>query len=166
MHKAHPIFFKNNLKKQDIMLLEEKISQGITAAMKAQDKPRLAALRNIKKYIIEAKKATGIEELPDADTLKIIQKLSKQGLDSAAIYKEQHRADLYDEEMAQVEVLREFLPRQMTDAELTVAVQAIITQTGITSVKEMGKVMGLASKQLAGQAEGKSISDKIKELLS
>lgn len=149
------------------MTLEQKINEGIQAAMKAQDKVRLLALRNVKKYIIEAKTATGgITELPDADTLRIIQKLSKQGTDSAAIYRQQNREDLYAEEIAQVEVLKEFLPRQMSDDELTAAVRELIAQSGATSIKDMGKVMGVASKQLAGQAEGKAISDKVKELLS
>ncbi len=148
------------------MRLEEQINEGIKAAMKAQDKVRLAALRNVKKYIIEAKTASaGITELPDGDVLKIIQKLTKQGTDSAAIYKEQGRQDLYDEETAQVEVFKEFLPRQMDDAELTAAVKEIIARTGAASMKDMGKVMGVASKELAGKAEGKAISDKVKTLL-
>lgn len=149
------------------MRLEEQISEGIKQAMKAQDKARLAALRNVKKYIIEAKTAgTEIAELPDAEVIRIIQKLCKQGQDSAAIYQEQKRDDLYNEEMEQVNVLKEFLPRQMDDAELTEAIRGIIARTGATSMKEMGKVMGIATKELAGRADGKEISNKVKALLA
>lgn len=137
------------------------------AAMKAKDSVRLSALRNIKKYIIEAKTA-GVEvaELPDADVVKIVAKLAKQGSDSAEIYMRQNRPDLADEESAQVAVMREFLPQPLSDEELTEAVKQIITETGAVSVKEMGKVMGIASKRLAGRADGKEISAKVKELLS
>lgn len=148
------------------MSLEKEISQGIMDAMKSKQPVRLATLRNVKKYIIEAKTATGgISELPDADVLKIISKLAKQGSDSAAIYTQQNRPDLAAEEAAQVAVLEEFLPKRMSEAELTEAVRAIIAETGATSMKEMGKVMGVASKQLAGRADGKDISAKVKELL-
>lgn len=136
-------------------------------AMKAKNPVRLSALRNIKKYIIEAKTASsGITELPDADVLKIISKLSKQGTDSAAIYREQNRADLAEEELAQVAVMQEFLPKALSDEELRDEIRALIARTGAASVKEMGKVMGLASKQLAGRAEGKRIADCVKELLA
>lgn len=149
------------------MSLEKQISQGIMDAMKAKEPVRLSALRNVKKYIIEAKTAgPEITELPDADVLKIIVKLAKQGTDSAALYTQQNRPDLASEELAQVSVFQEFMPKRMTSDELTAAVQAIIAETGASSIKEMGKVMGLASKRLAGQAEGKDISDKVKELLS
>ena len=137
------------------------------AAMKAKDTVRLSALRNVKKYIIEAKTSgAAVDVLPDADVLKIITKLAKQGQDSAAIYAQQNRQDLADEELAQVAVYQEFLPKQLSDAELTDAVKAIIAETGAESMKDMGKVMGVASKKLAGQAEGKDISAKVKELLS
>ena len=136
-------------------------------AMKAKDSVRLMALRNVKKYIIEAKTATtGLAELPDADTLKIIQKLCKQGTDSAEVYKSSGRDDLAAEELAQVEVFKEFLPAQMNDEELTEAVRAIIAEVGAESMKDMGRVMGVASKALAGKAEGRAISDKVKQLLS
>ncbi len=136
-------------------------------AMKAKNPIRLSALRNIKKYIIEAKTASaGITELPDADVLKIISKLAKQGIDSAAIYKEQNRADLAEEELAQVAVMQEFLPKALSDEELRDEIKALIAEAGATSVKEMGKVMGLASKRLAGRAEGTRIADCVKELLA
>lgn len=148
------------------MSLEKQISTGIMEAMKAKNPVRLSALRNVKKYIIEAKTAgPEIAELPDADVMKIIAKLAKQGTDSAVIYVEQHRQDLADEELAQVAVLQEFLPKQLSAEELTEAVRAIIAEVGATSMKEMGKVMGVASKRLAGQADGKEISAKVKELL-
>lgn len=150
-----------------IMGLEKQISQGIMDAMKAKNDVRRDTLRNVKKYIIEAKTAgTNIELLPDADVIKIISKLAKQGADSAEIYRQQGRDDLYEYEIAQVEVLREYLPRQMDDAELTAAVRAIIAEVGAVSIQEMGRVMGVASKQLAGRADGKDISAKVKELLS
>lgn len=149
------------------MSLEEQISKGIMEAMKARATVRLSALRNVKKYIIEAKTAgPEITELSDAEVLKIISKLAKQGTDDAAIFNRQNRKDLADEELAQVAVFQEFLPKQLTDGELTAEVKRIIAETGAASVKEMGKVMGLASKQLAGRAEGKDISAKVKELLS
>lgn len=149
------------------MSLEQQISKGIMEAMKAKDAVRLQTLRNIKKYIIEAKTSgAGITELPDADVVRIISKLAKQGADSAGIYKQQNRPDLAAEELAQVAVMQEFLPRQLTAEELTEAVKAIIAEVGATSMKEMGKVMGVASKRLAGQADGKEISAKVKELLS
>lgn len=112
-------------------------------AMKAKDTVRLGALRNAKKYIIEAKTAgPEIAELPDADVLKIISKLAKQGADSAAIFTEQNRPDLAAEELAQVAVYQEFLPRQLTPEELEAEVRAVIAQVGATSVTQMGKVMG------------------------
>ena len=148
------------------MSLEQQISLGIMEAMKAKEPVRLQTLRNIKKYIIEAKTAgTEIVELPDADVVKIIAKLAKQGSDSAEIYRQQNRADLAEEELAQVAVMQEFLPRQLSPEELTEAVRAVIAEVGATSVKEMGKVMGVASKRLAGQADGKDISAKVRELL-
>lgn len=149
------------------MSLEQQISKGIMEAMKAKDTVRLSALRNAKKYIIEAKTAgPGIEELPDADVLKIISKLAKQGIDSASIFTQQNRKDLADEELAQVAVYQEFLPKQLTAEELTAEIKAIIAETGAASMKEMGKVMGIASKKLAGRADGKDISAKVKELLA
>lgn len=135
--------------------------------MKAKDTVRLSALRNAKKYIIEAKTAgPEVAELSDADVLKIIAKLAKQGSDSAAIFTQQNREDLAREELAQVAVYQEFLPKQLTAEELTAEVKAIIAEVGATSMKEMGKVMGIASKKLAGKAEGKDISAKVKELLA
>lgn len=149
------------------MALFEQVSKDIVAAMKAKDKVALEALRNIKKYFIEAKTAPGSnDELTDEAALKILSKLAKQGKDAAALYVSQQRQDLADEEMAQVEVIERYLPKQMTAEELEVALKAIIADCGATSVKDMGKVMGIATKQLAGKAEGKAISTMVKQLLA
>lgn len=149
------------------MSLEQQISQGIMDAMKAKDAVRLAALRNAKKYILEAKTAgPGITGLSDADVLKILSKLAKQGTDSAALFARQNRADLAEEELAQVAVFQEFLPRQLSPEELTAEVRAVIAEVGAASLKDMGKVMGVASRRLAGRADGKDISAKVRELLA
>ena len=149
------------------MSLEQQISKSIMDAMKAKDAVRLSALRNAKKYIIEAKTAgPELSELPDADVLKILAKLAKQGTDSAAIFTEQNRPGLAQEELAQVAIFQEFLPKQLSAEELTAEVKAVIAEVGATSMKEMGKVMGAASKRLAGRADGKDISAKVKELLA
>ncbi len=148
------------------MSLEQQISKGIMEAMKAKDTVRLSALRNAKKYIIEAKTAgPGITELPDTDVLKILTKLAKQGTDSATIFTEQNRPELAAEELAQVAVYQEFLPKQLTEEELVAEVKAIIVETGASSAKEMGRVMGVASKRLAGRVDGKVLSAKVRELL-
>ncbi len=149
------------------MSLFDQISNDIKTAMLAKDKERLEALRNIKKVLLEAKTAkSGSEELSDDAAIKAIMKLAKQGRDSAEIYQQQNRQDLYDQEMAQVKVFDTYLPKQMSDEELTAAIQAIIEKTGATSMKEIGKVMGVASKELAGKVEGRLISEKVKSLLA
>ena len=149
------------------MELFEKVSKDIVAAMKAKDKVTLEALRNIKKVFIEAKTAPGANDtLDDAAALKILQKLAKQGHDSADLYTQQNRPDLAEVEMAQVKVIESYLPKALSAEEIEAAVKEIIAQTGATSIKEMGKVMGVASKQLAGKADGKAISDIVKKLLA
>lgn len=149
------------------MNIEEQINADIKKAMLAKDKVRLEALRAIKKQVIEAKTAKGGSgEIDEATATKIIQKLAKQGKDSATIYKEQNREDLYEQEMAQVSVFEEYLPEQLSDEELTAVITKIISDCGASSMKEMGKVMGIASKELSGKAEGKLISEKVKALLS
>jgi uncharacterized protein YqeY len=149
------------------MNLFDQISEDLIAAMKAREKEKLEALRNIKKALIEAKAAKGANtELDDQEVVKVIGKLAKQGRDSANIYKEQSRSDLYEAEMLQVEVLEQYLPKKFTDEELTAAIREIIATTGASGMKDMGKVMGIASKQLAGKAEGKDIADKVKALLA
>lgn len=149
------------------MNLFDQISNDIKEAMKARDKVRLEALRNVKKYFLEAKTAPGAaDELTDDAALKIIQKLVKQGKDSATLYTEQGRADLAEAELAQVAAIEVYLPKQMTEEELTAALQGIIAEAGAAGPKDMGRVMGVATKQLAGRAEGRAISAKVKELLS
>ena len=149
------------------MELFEKVSKDIVAAMKAKDKVTLEALRNIKKVFIEAKTAPGANDtLDDAAALKILQKLAKQGHDSADLYTQQNRPDLAEAEMAQVKVIESYLPKALSAEEIEAAVKEIIAQTGATSINEMGKVMGVASKQLAGKADGKAISDIVKKLLA
>ena len=148
------------------MTIEERVSKGIMEAMKAKNTVRLEVLRNIKKVFIEAKAVPGAgDSIPDSESVKIIQKLAKHGRDAAVIYKQQGREDLFSHEMAQVEVLNEFLPQPLTEEELIAALKGIIEKTGATSAKDMGKVMGIATKELAGVAEGKVISAKVKELL-
>lgn len=147
-------------------MLFEQISSDIVAAMKAKDKVRLLALRNVKKYFIEAKTAPGNnDELTDEAALKVLAKLAKQGRDTAQIYQSQNRADLAEEEMKQVRVIEEYLPKQMEGDELRAALSEIIAEVGATSAKEMGKVMGVATKRLAGKAEGRAISEMVKSLL-
>lgn len=149
------------------MTLFDQVSKDIIESMKAKDKVRLEALRNIKKVFIEAKTAPGANDtLEDAAALKILQKLAKQGHDSADLYTTQHRQDLADAELAQVKVIEGYLPKQMSAEEIETVVKDIIAQTGASGMKDMGKVMGTASKQLAGKADGKTISDIVKRLLA
>lgn len=156
-----------SFKSQYIMSLFDQVSKDIVAAMKAKDKVRLEALRNIKKFFIEAKTAPGANDtLDDAVALKILAKLAKQGRDTAALYHEQNRPDLAEEEEAQAKVIEEYLPKALTPEELEAEVKAIIAQVGATSAKDMGKVMGVASKQLAGCADGRAISTLVKQLLA
>lgn len=158
---------KMSFKSQYIMSLFDQVSKDIVAAMKAKDKVRLEALRNIKKFFIEAKTAPGANDtLDDAVALKILAKLAKQGRDTAALYHEQNRPDLAEEEEAQGKVIEEYLPKALTPEELEAEVKAIIAQVGATSAKDMGKVMGVASKQLAGRADGRAISTLVKQLLA
>lgn len=147
-------------------MLFDQISTDIKEAMKARDKVRLETLRNIKKVFIEAKTAPGAgDELDDAAAMKILQKLAKQGKESAATYTQQNRQDLADDELAQVAVIEEYLPKALSEAEIEAIVKEIIAETGATSIKEMGKVMGMASKKMAGQADGGVISGIVKKLL-
>lgn len=145
----------------------EKVSKDIISAMKAKDKVRLEALRNIKKYFIEAKTAPEANNtLDEATALKILTKLSKQGRDTAALYREKKRSDLAEEEEAQASVIEEYLPKKLSLEELEVEVRTIITDLGASSLKDMGKVMGIAIKKLAGRADGKDISTLVKKLLA
>lgn len=149
------------------MDLFEQVSKDIVAAMKAKDKLRLEALRNVKKCFIEAKTAPGAgDQLPDDVALKILSKLAKQGRDTAALYTAQQRPDLAEEEMGQVNVIEEYLPKPLSPAELEAAVRDVIAETGAAGPKDMGRVMGVATKRLAGKAEGKAVADCVKRLLA
>ncbi len=149
------------------MALLETITEEIKKAMLAKDKVRLEALRGIKKELLEAKTAKGAaDELSDETTTAILQKMVKQRKDSADIYTAQNRPDLAEAETEQMQVIQEYLPAQLSPDELEKAVKLIIADTGATSMKEMGKVMGMATKQLAGKAEGRAISEMVKKLLS
>ncbi len=150
-----------------IMNLFDQISGDIKSAMLAKEKIRLEALRAIKKEFLEAKTAKGADgELSDEVATKILQKMIKQRKDSAEIYSSQNRPELAEKELAEVKCIEVYLPQQMSMEELEAALKAIISETGATSAKDMGKIMGLASKQLAGKAEGKAISETVKKLLN
>lgn len=147
--------------------LFEQVSSDIRTAMKARNKVRLEALRNIKKCFIEAKTAPGANDtLEDAAALKILQKLAKQGEESADTYAKAKRQDLADAELAQVAVIKEYLPKPLSEEEITAQVKDIIAQTGAQGMKDMGKVMGQATKQMAGKADGKVISTIVRQLLA
>ena len=149
------------------MSLLTQVNEDIKVAMRAKDKVALTAIRGLKKEFLEAQTAKGAEgELNDDTAVKIVQKLIKQRKDSAKLFVEQAREDLAENEMTEVGVLQKYLPQQLSAEELDAAVKAIITQTGAEGMKDMGKVMGMASKQLAGKAEGRDISTKVKELLA
>ena len=148
------------------MALTDQITADIKAAMKARNKERLAALRDIKsKLMLEMTKEGGDGNVDDAVGQKILNKLYKQRMDAAAIYGEQGREDLQAEELAQAEIIKEYLPEQMSDADLEAAVQGFITELGASSMADMGKVMGKASGALAGKADGKRISVVVKRIL-
>ena len=149
------------------MNLFDQVSNDIKSAMLAKDKVRLEALRGIKKEFLEAKTAKGADgELTDDMAMKILAKMVKQRKESAQIYTEQNRPDLAEPELAEAAVIETYLPKQMTEEELTEALKAIIAQVGATTPQEMGKVMGVATKQLAGRADCRAISAKVNELLA
>jgi uncharacterized protein YqeY len=148
------------------MSLTEKVSSDLIAAMKAKDKIVLESLRAAKTAFTLARAEKGAESVLIADEeLKIIQKLVKQRRESAEIYKTQNRMDLYEKEVAEADVLSKYLPAKMSDEELTSAVRGIIERLGAKSPSDMGKVMGAATKELAGKADGREISAKVKEIL-
>lgn len=152
---------KNNMELFDI------ISNDIKEAMKAKDKVALDTLRNIKKVLLEAKTAPGANDTVNDETaIKLIQKLAKQGKESAELYSSQNRPELAAEELAQVAVMEKYLPKQMSEEEIAAALREIIAQTGAAGPQDMGKVMGVATKQLAGKAEGRVISTIVKQLLN
>jgi len=148
------------------MSLQSKIMDVMKDAMRSKDTVALEALRAIKSEILLAQTATGSkEEISEADEIKILQKLVKMRKDSAEIYTTQNRLDLAEPELAQIAVIEKFLPVQLTEAEVEEIVSKIITETGASGIASMGKVMGLASAQIGGQAEGKTISSIVKKLL-
>lgn len=149
------------------MSLKAQIMPAMKDAMRAKDKVALETLRAVKAEILKAETATGASgELSEAEEVKLLQKMQKQRKDAAAIYTDQGREDLASDELAQAEVLTRFLPAQMNADELNSAINAIINKVGATSPADMGKVMGIASKELAGKSEGRAIADTVKILLS
>lgn len=149
------------------MSLFDTINNDIKKAMLARDHTRLEALRGIKKEFLEAKTAKGADgELTDEMANKILAKMLKQRRESAEIYRSQNRDDLAQSELGEASVIEEYLPKPLTEEELVAALKEIIARVGATTAKEMGKVMGVASKELAGRADGKAISAKVRELLA
>jgi len=149
------------------MSLEQKVMTDLKTAMLSKNEAALRSLRAIKAAIILAKTAEGAQgEIKQEEEVKLLQKLIKSRKDSLEIYQKQQRADLATKEEEEIAIIEKFLPKQMSPDELKIILQKIITETGANSPADMGKVMGLATKQLAGQADGKSISNMVKELLS
>ena len=148
------------------MKLTKQVALDLMAAMKSQEKVKLDAIRALKTAFILAKAETGADDLDDATELKIVQKLIKQRRDSAAEYLANNRKDLADKENAEADVLMVYLPKQLSAEELEAGIKEIVATTGATSMKDMGKVMGIASKKFAGVADGKAISDVVKKLLA
>ena len=149
------------------MSLEQKIMSELKTAMLAKDEKSVRSLRAIKAAIIVAKTAEGAKgEIGEAEELRLLQKMVKQRKDSLEIFTQQGRPELAAKEQEEIEIIERFLPQQMSESELKEAVQAIIRDTGATSPADMGKVMGLANKQLSGKADGKTISAMVKELLN
>ncbi len=149
------------------MSLQKVLMEKMKEAMKSKDTIALEALRAVKSAILLAKtEAGGSDELSEEQEIKLLQKLVKQRKDSAALYKEQNREDLATPELAQAEVIAQFLPKQLDESELKDIISEIVNKVGATSMKDMGKVMGIASRELAGKADGKAISTVVKQLLS
>ncbi len=148
------------------MGLFEQVNADIISAMKAKEKEKLASLRAIKSQLLLIKtSAGGKDEISEDEAIQLLQKMVKQRKDAAEIYKTQGRNDLYENEMAEVSYIQPYLPKQMTDEELTTAINQIVEKVGASSMKDMGKVMGIASKELAGKTEGKLIAAKVKAIL-
>jgi len=148
------------------MGVQEQVMEQMKVAMKSKDKVALESLRALKSAFLLANTSGSNADLNEADEIKIVQRLVKQRRDSAAIFEEQGRSDLSEPELAQIKVLEQFLPAQMREDELKKIIGEIVIQAGASSMKDMGKVMGMASKQLAGKADGKAISMIVKELLT
>ena len=157
----------SNLKPQTTMNLEQKIMAELKTAMLARNEKALRSLRAVKAAILLAKTAEGAGgELKEEDEIKLLQKLVKQRKDSLEIYQQQNRTDLAQKEQEEIEVIEKFLPKQFSADELKILLAKIIAEVGASSPADMGKVMGAATKQLAGKADGKTISAMVKELLA
>ncbi len=148
------------------MTLTEQIQDAMKSAMKEKNQLKLAAVRAIKSEILKEQTSGKAGEVTDADVLKIIQKMIKQRTDSVSIYQQQGRQDLVDEENAQLEYIKCYLPQQLSEAEVEAVVSRIVAETGAASIKDMGKVMKAANAELAGKADGKMIADKVKAALN
>ncbi|MDR2651714.1 MAG: GatB/YqeY domain-containing protein [Prevotellaceae bacterium] len=148
------------------MSLELTINNDIKTAMLAKDKLRLETLRSVKAGILLAKTAEKASEITEDFEIKMLQKMAKQRKESAAIYNQQNRPELADKELAEAAIIEEYLPKQLSEEEITDLLKKIIADTGATSAKDMGKVMGAATKQLAGKADGRLISETVKKLLA
>ena len=148
------------------MTLLEQVNSDIKAAMKAKEREKLQALRAVKAAFLLEMTKTGSTEIADADALKIVQKLAKQRKDSADTYITGGRQELADGELKEMSFIEAYLPAQISEEELTAAIKVLIEKTGASSIKDMGKVVGMASKELAGRADGKTIADKVKALLA
>ena len=148
------------------MSLEQQINDDIKAAMLAKEKTRLESLRAIKAAILLEKTKDGAESISDEAVTKVIQKLVKQRRESADIYQQQNRPELAENELAEIVAMEPYLPKQLTEAEIETAIKGVITQVGATGPQDMGKVMGTATKQLAGQADGRVVSEIVKRLLN
>jgi len=148
------------------MTLLEQINSDMKAAMKAKDKEKLQAIRAVKTAFTLEMTKTGSSEIADADALKIVQKLAKQRKDSADTFIAGGRQELADAELKEMSFIEAYLPAQISDEELTVIIKDLVEKTGASSIKDMGKVVGMASKELAGRADGKTIADKVKALLT
>jgi uncharacterized protein len=149
-----------------MMSLQKQIDQDIKQAMLAKEKDKLVALRAIKSALLLAKTEKGSAELSDEAELKLLQKLVKQRKESAEIYQQQGRNDLADKELDEAKIIENYLPEPMSDEELTGLIKGIIDEVGASTMADMGKVMGIANKKLAGKAEGKAIAEKVKLLLN
>ncbi len=148
------------------MSLFDKISEDLKKAMLAKQKERLESIRAIKTALLLAKTESGSHEITEDQEIRILQKMVKQRKESAEIYKSQNRPELCENELREAKIIEEYLPGQMTEAELIPVLKEIIQRTGASSLKELGKVMGVASKELAGKADGKMIAEKVKEMLA
>lgn len=152
-------------KKRKMMSLQSKVMDALKNAMKSKDQTALAALRAIKSELLLAQTSGNSEEITEAEEIKVLQKLVKQRKESARIFQEQNREDLAEPELAQAEVIEQFLPKQLSEEEVTEKVKAIIKELGAEGMKDMGKVMQEANTQMAGQADGKTLSMIVKKEL-